>query len=38
MALNNSYGLTVRVLGSDDYIGDGEFEVTVVDDDRKSIN
>ena len=35
MALNNSYNLIVEVLSGNDYIGEGEFEVTIVDDDSK---
>ena len=35
MALNNSYNLIVRVQSGNDYVGEGEFEVTIVDDDRK---
>ena len=38
MALSPTYNLTIDVQSNEDYIGDGEFTVTIVDDDRKLIN
>ena len=37
MALNESSNLMVTVNSHNDYIGEGEFAVTIVDDDRKWI-
>ena len=38
MALSPSFNVTVNFERNDNYIGEGERNVTIVDDDRKWIN